>query len=88
MAATDKNSVVESRLTELKAELSEVNATLGRIDEAIATLQRQAETDPEFARDAEFVDRMTVEGGRRRIMERRKSEIETEVNRLESMKRA
>lgn len=88
MAATDKNSVVESRLTELKAELSEVNATLGRIDEAIATLQRQAETDPDLSQDAEFVDRMTVEGGRRRIMERRKSEIETEINRLESMKRA
>lgn len=87
MAPTEKNSVVASRLTELRAELSEANATLRRIEEAIATLQRQAETDPELPQDAEFIDRMTVEGGRRTIMERRKSEIETEINRLESMKR-
>jgi hypothetical protein len=86
MPATNKNSVVESRLAELRAELSDVNETLRRIDEAIATLQRQAEADPEFAQDAEYLDRMTVEGGRKRIMDRRKSEIEAEISRLESAK--
>jgi len=86
MPAPDKNSVVESRLAELKAELTEVNATLRRIDEAIAALQRQAEADPEFAQDAEYLDRMTVEGGRKRIMERRREELNEEIARLSQRK--
>lgn len=88
MPATNKNSVVESRLAELKAELTEVNSTLLRIDEAIADLQRQAEADPEFAQDAEYLDRMTVEGGRKRIMERRREELNEETARLSQHKTA
>ena len=86
MPPAPKNSVIKTRLSELKSELAEVNATLRRIDDAIAALQKQAEADPEFAEDAEFIDRMTVEGGLKRIMERRKSEIEAEIDRLESAK--
>lgn len=88
MPATNKNSVVESRLAELKAELTEVNSTLLRIDEAIAELQRHAEADPEFAQDAEYLDRMTVEGGRKRIMERRREELNEETARLSQHKTA
>lgn len=52
---------------------SVINSTLHRIDDAIAALQKQVEADPEFAEDADYIDRMTVEGGRKRIMERRKA---------------
>lgn len=88
MPATNKNSVVESRLAELNAELTEVNSTPRRIDEAIAELQRQAEADLEFAQDAEYLDRMTVEGGRKRIMERRREELNEEISRLSHHKTA
>ncbi len=88
MSQTNKSSVVESRLVELNAELTDVNATLRQINDVIVSLRRQAETDPELALDAEFIDRMTVEGGRKGIMEGRKAEIEAEIDRLESRKRA
>ena len=86
MPPAPKNSIIKTRLSELKSESAEVNATLRRIDDAIAALQKQAEADPEFAEDAEFIDRMTVEGGRKQIMERRKADLKAEIDRLESAK--
>lgn len=88
MPSTPKHSVIDTRLSELQLELTNVNSTLRRIDDAIAALQKQAEVDPEFAEDADYIERMTVEGGRKRIMEHRKSEIEAEIDRLESAKLA
>lgn len=87
MPASENNSVVKSRLAELKAELTGVNMTVRQIDEALATLRGQAEADPEFAQNIDFIGRMTVDGGRKRIVVRRKSEIEAEIDRLESLKR-
>ena len=76
------SSPIVSRIAELEQELREVRATLERIDLALANLQEEVKQTPELRDDAEYVDRMAIEGGRRRIMDRRREEIEAEIANL------
>jgi hypothetical protein len=87
MPNAEEHTVVDARIEELENELADVLQVVQRIDLALAELQRMAAADPEFAADAEYADRTTVEGGRKAIMERRRAEIEAEIARLRKVKR-
>ena len=77
-----QTSPIDARLVELRKELSSVTSALKQISEAIAALQQQIESEPAMAEDAEYVDRMTTEVGRQRIMTNRRAQVEAEIARL------
>jgi DNA-binding transcriptional MerR regulator len=77
-----QTSPIDARLAELREVLLSLTSALKQIDEAIAALQQQIESEPAMAEDAEYVDRMTTEVGRQRIVTKRRAEVEAEIARL------